>query len=102
MPKRSWLLCLLIAIAFVTTIAIMRPWKADSAATTEPSTSSAEFRTAEQARLIQPTEVALSVDRRRRNTAVQKAGPPDPVAEQTAAASAEKSAQAAARLAETQ
>ena len=92
------MLCLLATAAFAGTLAFVRPWK-DSGSRIEASTRP----NPEQSRVPEPAHPA-TVDEAHRlaqgpNPAAQKAGPPDPVAEQTAADSAERAAGAAADLA---
>jgi len=81
-----WLLGLLAAAAISTVIAVY-PWKGN----------------ATRIGLSRPRELAPSELSRapgpRTNVAVQKAGPPDPVAQETAATSAEKAAERAGALA---
>jgi hypothetical protein len=102
MAKRNWLLCLLVAGAFVATIVAVHPWKSEAAIAEVRSMGATRTRIAERAPMTQPAEVALRDSREERNPAVQKAGPPDPESQRTAAASAERAAQAAADLAAAQ
>jgi hypothetical protein len=90
-------LCLLVAVAFVATLAVIRPWK-DGAAETRVKVETAIVK--------QPTAIVrpaadLRHNHQEGNPAAQRAGPPDPEAQRTATAAAERAAQAAANLAAT-
>jgi hypothetical protein len=100
MRRGSLLLYLLVAIAFVATIAAIHPWKIDSVTTTEPnSIGAAQYKIPDRLRIAERTEGAMQASREQTNRARQKPGPPDPEAQRTAAASAENAARAAADLA---
>jgi len=101
-PKRGWLLSLLVVVAFVATIAILRPWGASVATIDVRSADVARAGVAERPPATQPMEIALPGGRAERNPALQTAGPPDPESQRTAAASAARAAQAAADLAAAQ
>ena len=92
------LLCLLAVIAFVATMAIVRPWKT-AESVEAPRTSAVELRTVEPASTAEPPGIPSRPGDQQENSAVQRAGPPNPEAERLAAASAENAARAAADLA---
>jgi hypothetical protein len=92
--RRGLLLLLLAAAAVICAAILFRSW--NSARAPRPATS---MRPA-LSRPIEPaTEEALRRAKTRPNPAMQKAGLPDPRSQKTAAASADKAAQAAAALA---
>jgi|HubBroStandDraft_4_1064222.scaffolds.fasta_scaffold04041_2 hypothetical protein len=93
---RRWLLVFLIAAALICVAILFRPWNSGRAP--RPSASLGPV----LSRPIEPAaEEALRRVKIRPNPAMQKAGPPDPVAQKRAATAAEKAAQAAAELAGT-
>ena len=96
------LLCLLAVIAFVATMAIVRPWKTGAESIEAPRTSAVELRTVEPASTAEPPGIPSRPGDQQENSAVQRAGPPNPEAERLAAASAENAARAAANLAAKQ
>jgi hypothetical protein len=93
--RRSFLiLALLFTVAFVATVATFRPHREPTsvAETRKPVATSASVTPAQD----RPAEQSV---RPRMNPAVQKAGPPNLKAEESAASSAQSAAEAAARLA---
>jgi hypothetical protein len=90
--RRGLLLLLLAAAAVICAAILFRSW--NSARAPRPSMRPALSRPIEPA-----TEEALRRAKTRPNPAMQKAGLPDPRSQKTAAASADKAAQAAAALA---
>jgi hypothetical protein len=90
------------AVAFVATIVLIRPWTGNVAITEVSAVGTAQIQVAERPPMNHPTQEALQDVREERNPALQKSGPPDTEAEASAAASAERAAQAAADLAANQ
>jgi hypothetical protein len=93
-------LSLLVAAAFAATIALMPPWR-EEALQAEASASGYAPITLSAQPLGMSGEAAKPKDgpAQQDYLAVQKPGPPDPEAQRTAVASAERAAQAAADLA---
>jgi hypothetical protein len=101
--RRFLLLCLLVVVAFVATIVAVYPWKGRNGAVTAASSIGASQNQVVARRQTSPPARAAFWNRREElNPAVQKPGPPDPEAQRTAVASAERAAQAAADLAAAQ
>ena len=92
-PRFLVSICALGAVGFGGGVLLLRPWNADSHAAAAsgsgpiPASSS------------RPSAQPLSLPARESNPAAQRAGPPDPVTQRTATASAERAARAAADLA---
>jgi len=93
--RRYWLLCLVAAVAFLATIVLVQLWKDGGNDVPPPVFSSPRVAVAERA----PTEAIRGKITVRANPAEQKAGPPDPLAQRSAANSAARAAVAAAKLA---
>ena len=93
---RRWflLLCLLAAVALVSTAVFILPWKGSVPSAQESSGGSARSEVADRAAPMVPRRA-----REQPNPAAQQPGAPDPTAQKTAAASAESAARAAADLA---
>jgi hypothetical protein len=95
LTARRWpLLLLLAAAAMICAAFLFRRWNGTPAPPSGASLRPALSRTVEPA-----AEEALRLLKARPNPAMQKAGLPDPKSQKTAAASADKAAQAAAELA---
>jgi hypothetical protein len=101
--RRFLLLCLLVVVAFVATVVVVYPWKGSNGAVTAANSVGAAQNQAVASRQTSPPAPAVFWNRREElNPAVQQPGPPDPEAQRTAVASAERAARAAADLAAAQ
>src|SRR5215472_7094271 len=90
---RRLFLLFLLGAALTSAVLSLRP-EHDSATIVQPPTNSAHYQLTDRA-----PDVVVGKRSPRPNPAVQKPGPPDPVAQKTAAASADSAASAAATLA---
>jgi hypothetical protein len=84
-----WLVGLLAAAAISSVVVAIHPWKGNATLKGIGLSSRRELAPSEPSRAVGPRD----------NVAAQRAGPPDPDAEKTAAISAEKAAERAAALA---
>ena len=92
--RRKSVLLFLIAAALICVAILFRPWNRGRAPRPDAPLRPALSRPIEPA-----VDEALRRARSQPNPAMQKAGPPDPVAQKSAETSAEKAARAAAELA---